>query len=846
MHKELDKKNGCNAEIYQNYFVHSLFIRTFVHFTNLKRYIFALNNRRLSVWLLLVLLVTLRVMAIAQGDVKITHFTESDGFAECQASCAIQDHLGYVWIGSWNGLSRYDGYTFKTFKARPGDNNSLKTNRIRWVRELKDHNLECYTIDSCIYVFDRQSETFKEVKGNFSMVNNRFRPDKQLKEQIASLPQFNVADMNILLKDRQGGVWVRTADGLFRVYFAKKAVAPTKSRQSSSEQVVRSVYEDRQGNLWIGDKNGYVAVYDSGGKFTGYLTPQGTLTKTESAFGAMVYVVFQDSKGDIWLGTKKDGLYRLSPISEGRYKVKHFMPSDKDAYSINSNIIYDIVEDNRHRLWIATYWGGLNMYDLNTQDDAFVNNRNLLKGFPKDEESSKVHCLMISRNGSNTLLIGTHGGMYTCNLDQTPAKMVFHANKQRMADANSLGNNRVMDFCQDATGSLYVATYGGGLSVTEEKNLLKDNIAFRQYTTEQGLASDICLSVVADREGAVYVVSDVALSKLSARDSSFTYYSHGLFDTSQFRFSEVAPVLTKNNNMVFGTTQGFLRISTDDIRKSNFVPRIVFDCPSHIELSADDKSLRIGFSALDFNKNEQIVYAYKLEGVDDDWVYTKEPSVYINNMPAGTYTLHVKSTNGDGAWVDNEATLTIHRPARFNETPLAWMLYGGLLAILLFVAYKTIGYVRRLEHELNELKLSKTEKIGFYGDRLKELVGNEEKVIDTEPEEDDLTGEERDFAHKMHELIRNNINNSDLTIDFMASEIGVSRTVMYVKTKKVFNTSPNNYVLNVRMEEAMRMLRDRDARVSEVAYRVGFSDPKYFSRCFKKHTGKKPSEYQNT
>ena len=196
--------------------------------------------------MLQVLFAYLGVMAMPQGEVKITHFTESDGFAECQVSCAIQDHLGYVWIGSWNGLSRYDGYTFKTFKARPGDNNPLKTNRIRWVRELKDHNLECYTIDSCIYVFDRQTETFKETKGDFGMVSNRFRPDKLLTEQIASLPQFSDADMNILLKDRQGGIWVRTADGLFRVYFAKKAVAPTKSRTSSGEQVVRSVYEDRQ------------------------------------------------------------------------------------------------------------------------------------------------------------------------------------------------------------------------------------------------------------------------------------------------------------------------------------------------------------------------------------------------------------------------------------------------------------------------------------------------------------------------------------------------------------------------------------------------------------------------
>ncbi|MBQ8487621.1 MAG: hypothetical protein IJ533_08240, partial [Prevotella sp.] len=107
-----------------------------------------------------ILLITYVVTAHKSEEVRITHFSEADGYGQDIVSCAVQDHDGYVWIGTWNGLCRYDGYRFHNYRMRPGDNSPLRTNRIGSIRELPDHDLECTTNDSLTFVFHRRTGRF--------------------------------------------------------------------------------------------------------------------------------------------------------------------------------------------------------------------------------------------------------------------------------------------------------------------------------------------------------------------------------------------------------------------------------------------------------------------------------------------------------------------------------------------------------------------------------------------------------------------------------------------------------------------------------------------------------------
>ena len=104
--------------------------------------------------------------------------------------------------------------------------------------------------------------------------------------------------------------------------------------------------------------------------------------------------------------------------------------------------------------------------------------------------------------------------------------------------------------------------------------------------------------------------------------------------------------------MVFATNQGILKFNMDDIKKSVFIPKIRFACPDTLVVGPDGNSFAVEFAALDYGKNEDIIYRYKMEGLDDTWIYTKDNKIYFSALPPGKYRLVIRSTNSDGVWVD--------------------------------------------------------------------------------------------------------------------------------------------------------------------------------------------------
>ena len=112
-------------------------------------------------------------------------------------------------------------------------------------------------------------------------------------------------------------------------------------------------------------------------------------------------------------------------------------------------------------------------------------------------------------------------------------------------------------------------------------------------------------------------------------------------------------------------------------------------------------------------------------------------------------------------------------------------------------------------------------------------------------ENEELNNEDRQFAYKLKTFVEQNMSNSELSVLDIAQAMNISRTKLFARTKQIFDSSPNNYVLNSRINYAKRLLLEPESRVSEVAFKCGFSDPKYFSKCFKTATGKTPSEYKN-
>lgn len=796
----------------------------------------------------IILLLLLSGSLTASADeARITHFDDRDGFTESYITAVMQDSEGFIWVSSWNGLSRYDGYRFETFKGRPGDGCPLETNRINGIAELRNHDILCKSNEK-YYVFRRADKTFSLIDGRrYSRIIRLFHPRKDVKERIMALPEYKDIEVKFLCTDRQGGTWIQSNRGLERVWFVARPITPEKYG-SEGEESVRGLFRDSHGRVWIADKNGVVRVYQSIEKGVPilqqkplFLASDGRLTPVPSVFGGNVYTFCEDKWGNIWLGCKPGGLYELRKTGTG-YSIIHYLYNKDDIWSISDDNIYDIKCTQGGLLLVATYKGGLNIVESGKDGNVrFISPRNVLSQYPK--EAMKSRCLLLLEDG--TLLIGSTDGLVTCRLGTIAKSIKFYLNRRQPEQASALSSNYIMGMMLTRSGDVLVATSGGGIDKIDSRNLLADNLHFTHFSSLDGLTSDMTLALAEDPAGNVWVVSETSLSRVDPKKKEVVNYKRGFF-TGRLAFTEVPPLCLPDGTMIAGTTQGTLAFNALDIEKSRFVPNIVFSCGNELVIDGGKKDFDVRFAALDYNKNEEIVYAYKLEGIDNEWHYTTTNELHYVGLQPGDYKLHVRSTNGDGLWTANESTVSIHRKAMFNETPWFWMLLGLIAAVILYIIDKVTKYIQSLQKEIKDIRLTSNEKIALLGDRIRELLQISESVerAETGKAEENLSNADWEFADKLKDFIMRNISNSDLSVQELASELFVSRTVLFTRVKRIFGCSPNNLILNMRIDYAKHMLGKDGLLVADVAYRCGFSDPKYFSRCFKKLTGKKPTDYR--
>ena len=234
-------------------------------------------------------------------------------------------------------------------------------------------------------------------------------------------------------------------------------------------------------------------------------------------------------------------------------------------------------------------------------------------------------------------------------------------------------------------------------------------------------------SMLEDGEGNIWICFENYISKYKADRKGFDTYDSANLHTD-LQITEAHPAIDQQGAMYIGTNQGVLRLRLYDLKKSSFVPRIVYagvdiqnsdGTVSNSVLAADslvlgkkERNVTIAFSALDYTNSEALQYAYRLKGISDQWGYIGENhSIGFANLPSGDFVLEVKSTNGDGVWCDNITPLYIHIQPRFTETAWAWGLYVLIAIILILTVSGIIVYITNLkrkvtlEQQLTDLKL---------------------------------------------------------------------------------------------------------------------------------------------
>ncbi|MCD8183496.1 MAG: hypothetical protein LUE99_10840 [Bacteroides sp.] len=361
---------------------------------------------------------------------------------------------------------------------------------------------------------------------------------------------------------------------------------PDLSDPELPENDIRSIALDSRGRLWAGNKDDEVCVYDSLFRLIGKLDVQGNLTLQPSKAGQLgrAYFIMEDSQQNIWIGTKGNGLICATPLGDKKYALKRFRFDARDMYGLSHNDVYNIFEDSKHRIWVATYGGGLN-YMLSDENGEyqFINYRNNLKNYPM-RDCARVRS--ISEDSDGNIWVGTTGGIIMFASDFTlPEEISFNRFSSVISDSLSLKSNDIHHVYFTSTG-MYAVTFGDGLS----KLIKMDNgkAIFKTYLMKDGMPSDIVFSAIEDGKKNLWLATENGLSKFDIATEQFENYPLK-FQVSDVLFNEGIAVRNSNGEIIINTNKELCHFHPDSVSKSKFIPRIVLT-----DLRIGNESLRPG------------------------------------------------------------------------------------------------------------------------------------------------------------------------------------------------------------------------------------------------------------
>lgn len=533
--------------------------------------------------------------------------------------------------------------------------------------------------------------------------------------------------------DNHRNLWARDEVGFNKITFTSGAA----DYLTFSQEETRCVFIDSKNRIWSADKGFKIRIHDSEGRYLGNFTRSGTIVMDENAsFGASVYSMMEDSRGRIWIGSRADGLFLAVPGKGAGYSVSHFAADGSKPGALNCEAVYSTYEDSRGRIWIGTYGGGLNLVEEKDGKFSFLNIYN--RSFAGNTGWKCRRVRHISETSGGVMMVGTTDGLLTFSSDfRSTSDIVFHHNWCDLSRKSTLSNNDVFFTFEDSRGAIYVTTHGGGICRLTSPDLLSDSLEFSYTGKQEGLPTDMVYSLAEDGEGRLWLSLENAICRYDPANGMIETYDRCNLHLPVV-LSEAPFVIDRRGRAYFAMLNGTMTVDLPRLRKSSYSPNIVFDratvSPSNelsksfplsegrLWLEAAERNFAVSFVALDFDNTQNISYAYRLQGINDNWIdigHNHEAAFY--SLPAGDYVLEVRSTNGDGVWADNVRSLPIHVEPTFMETIWARILYAGLFIAFGLAVWLVVAYILRLHRQVSmEQELTRM-KLRFFTDVSHEL-----------------------------------------------------------------------------------------------------------------------------
>ena len=692
-------------------------------------------------------------------------------------------------------------------------------------------------------------------------------------DKTGTIEHWNCSSVNPLssnfvnsLLSKDGQIWVGTETGgitklaprqLQLEFFKHDAANPA----SLSPNAVNAMYAAPDGTLWVGTVEGGLNALAPGSRnFTHYTMANSGLPHNS------VSTLAADNRGNLWIGTWGTGIAVMNLQQPGRIIPLVVDAKHQPFLNFAGVLVYDPINDG---MWLGTN-DGLFFYDLKRQQ--------LIEPFKGCLNVRGCIGSLITRDGK--LLMGCVQGMVEINLkSRIPGKGDFAVKyHQYKLDAPESGViDKILSFCLAKDGKIWLGSNGYGLYCYNYNKEGKTYV--KSFTTNNGLANNTVKGIVEDNQGMLWIATDNGLSIFNPKTETFSSYSRkdGLL-SSQFYFN--GAIRDAKGKIYLGTDEGLMAVTgvnhaVHNSARLRFTELLVDNQPvfagsdyldddisiaKRLCIHESDKSFTIFFSALNYGNDTQGVYLYRMKGYENDWVQLKpgQHSVRYSTLPAGSYQFEVKYIPSFDS--DKEQVISVD----IKVTPYFWKSWWFVsLMVIAFIAFLLYIYTSRMEkmreREVEELyrpieaALKDSDEPGKLQSRIQMILENQKRYQDSqkksiEADRKQVAEKERPFMDIVMEVMEKNYDNSEFGVQELADEMRMNRSVLSKKLNAEAGQPTAQFIRNYRLDIAKKMITENVANrnITEIAYRVGFNDPKYFTRCFTKQYGVSPSSYKDS
>ena len=567
-----------------------------------------------------------------------------------------EDNEGILWLGTAGGLIKFNPKlnTSTLFTHDPKNPNSPGSNDISSICEDLSGMLWIAHKNSGVDVFNKSTEVFKHYtydNKNLSSLNNN--------ETIS------------VLCEQSGTVWVATMSGLNKL---NRTVQPF---VKISKDNIKQIINGRNGILYIKTDQGFKKYDNKNGQIT-----------SASLGGDLMYV---DNDNNLWLNKYGGGLYKQDTFG----RITKFYSSDQSEFKI---YVWYIYESPEGMIWIGTFNDGLFYIDPVTQ---------YVTRFGK----TKYFINIVYEDSYGLLWVGTaNGGLFRYSKDRkTVTHFIFGSE-----DSSAVSFTTILDIHEDKEGALWFASNTGLNKYDRSTN------KFTLLSGKSGPSSYGSFAILEDDHGKLWLSNPQGVSKYDPETNMFRNYdaTYGLPENG---LGDITGYKNEDGEMYFGGKEGLVRFHPEKIKDNLFIPPIVINTfkifnvdvkldtsinrKKQINLDYSQNSFSFEFTALNFVSPGKNQYAYKLEGLEKDWIYSGDRRyVSYSNLEPGEYIFRVKGSNNDGIWNEEGTSIAIIISPPWWKT---WWAYLTYACIFIFALYAVRRYeLNRISYK-NQVKVDK-------------------------------------------------------------------------------------------------------------------------------------------